>query len=467
MARPSAAPSPAPTPREAPLDISVKADPLLWAERLAAEVLPTGSLRRPAGGAVADLPGYGDGAWWVQDAAAALPVRLFGPARPAGGSPICAPRRAARRRSWPPPAPRSSPSTVRPRGLAACRPIWSRLGLAARVVAADAATWRPEEPLDLVLLDAPCSATGTLRRHPDVAWLKRPADLAKLCATQDRLLAAAVDMLAPGGLLVYCTCSLQAEEGALRVDALLAAGAPVRRRPIEAAELGGTAELDHRGRRSAQPALPSCGKRWYGRILRSAPRTIVSLPSMTPARRFVLLDRDGTLNVDRHYLSDPAQLELYPGVLAALRRLRELGFGLVVVTNQSGVARGYFDLATVARVNARLVDMLAAGGVALDGIYYCPHGADSDCACRKPRPGMVEQAVADHGFDPRQAFVVGDKAVDVALAEAVGATGILVRTGWGAKAERQGECAPAAIVDDLPAAVAWIERSVGFTEGAK
>jgi 16S rRNA (cytosine967-C5)-methyltransferase len=118
----------------------------------------------------------------------------------------------------------------------------ARLGLTAQVVVADAAVWRPEVPLDAVLLDAPCSATGTLRRHPDVAWLKRPADLPKLCATQDRLLAAAVEMLAPGGLLVYCTCSLQAEEGAQRVDALLAAGAPFRRRPIDAAELDGAME---------------------------------------------------------------------------------------------------------------------------------------------------------------------------------------------------------------------------------
>jgi D-glycero-D-manno-heptose 1,7-bisphosphate phosphatase len=188
---------------------------------------------------------------------------------------------------------------------------------------------------------------------------------------------------------------------------------------------------------------------------------------MSSPRRFVLLDRDGTINVDRHYLSDPAQLEFYPGSVAALRRLKELNFGLAVVTNQSGVARGYFDLATVARVNARLVEMLAAEGVVLDGIYFCPHGDDAACACRKPRPGLVEQAVADHGFDPRQAFVIGDKAADVGLAEAVGATGILVRTGWGAKAERQGDCAPAAIVDDLPAAVAWIERSVGNTESAK
>ncbi len=188
---------------------------------------------------------------------------------------------------------------------------------------------------------------------------------------------------------------------------------------------------------------------------------------MSAARRFVLLDRDGTINVERNYLSDPNQLELYPGVGPALRRLGQLGFGIVVLTNQSGVARGYFDLATVARVHARLREMLAAEGVAVDGIYLCPHGPDDDCACRKPLPGMVEQAVAELGFDPGQAFLIGDKAVDVELARAVGAIGILVRTGWGAKAEREGKCVPAAIVDDLPAAVAWIERSVDTGYGTE
>jgi 16S rRNA (cytosine967-C5)-methyltransferase len=118
-----------------------------------------------------------------------------------------------------------------------------RLGLSAELVEADAAAWRPAEALDAVLLDAPCSATGTLRRHPDIAWLKRPADIAKLAALQDRLLAAAVADLAPGGMLVFCTCSLQPEEGPQRVAALIAGGAPVVRRPIAPEELAGAAEL--------------------------------------------------------------------------------------------------------------------------------------------------------------------------------------------------------------------------------
>lgn len=154
---------------------------------------------------------------------------------------------------------------------------------------------------------------------------------------------------------------------------------------------------------------------------------------MPQSRPFVLIDRDGTLNVEKHYLSDPDQMELLPGAAAALRRLRDAGFGIAVLTNQSGIARGYFSLDRLEEVHARLRALLAAKGVELDGIYLCPHGPDDDCDCRKPLPGMVLQAVAEHGFDPRRAFMVGDKEVDVEMGLAVGATTFLVRTGHGHK----------------------------------
>jgi 16S rRNA (cytosine967-C5)-methyltransferase len=226
---------------EPPLDISVKGDAAGWAERLAATVLPTGSLRR-ALAAVATLPGYAEGAWWVQDAAAAIPATLLGDVAGRRVVELCA-------------APGGKTAQLAARGgrvtavdisaprMARLRANLARLGLAAETVVADAAAWRPAEPADAVLLDAPCSATGTLRRHPDIAWLKGPQDVARLAVVQDRLLHAALAMLRPGGTLVYCTCSLEPEEGEARIEALLAGGAPVRLLPIAAAEVGGCAEL--------------------------------------------------------------------------------------------------------------------------------------------------------------------------------------------------------------------------------
>lgn len=175
-------------------------------------------------------------------------------------------------------------------------------------------------------------------------------------------------------------------------------------------------------------------------------------------RRFALIDRDGTINVEKHYLSDPGQVELYPGVAAAIRRLNRLNFGVVIVTNQSGVARGYFDMARLEEIHTRLYALLEAEGAVIDGIYICPHGPDEDCTCRKPLPGMVEQAVADHHFNPSQAFMIGDKEVDVELGRAVGATTFLVRTGHGPKFV-EGTKADH-VVDDLAAAVKIIEKTV-------
>ena len=178
---------------------------------------------------------------------------------------------------------------------------------------------------------------------------------------------------------------------------------------------------------------------------------------MSASRPFILLDRDGTLNVEKHYLSDPGQLELYPGTGAALKRLRELGYGLAVLTNQSGVGRGYFGLDAVERVHERLREMLAAEGASVDGIFICPHRPDEPCDCRKPLPGLAVQAMEKFGFDPERAVMIGDKAVDIGLGQAIGAATILVRTGWGADAEKARDCQPDTIVDDLAGAVRWIE----------
>ncbi len=179
------------------------------------------------------------------------------------------------------------------------------------------------------------------------------------------------------------------------------------------------------------------------------------------ARRFVLLDRDGTLNIERHYISDPDLVELYPGAGAALRELRAKGFGLAVVTNQSGIARGLIRPDQLERVHARLAELLEAEGVTLDGIYVCPHGPDSDCDCRKPRPGLVAQAVRDFGFAPADSFVIGDKGIDIDLGRGVGAATVLVRSGYGRETEAKKLASPDHVADDLAGAAAWIaERAL-------
>jgi 16S rRNA (cytosine967-C5)-methyltransferase len=221
--------------REAPLDLTLRSNAMNWCESLSATPLPTGTLRRPGGGAVAALPGYAEGAWWVQDAAAALPVRLFGNVAGMQVVDLCAApggktAQLADAGAFVTAVDRSS------RRLERLIANLKRLALPAATVAADATSWRPEQPADAVLLDAPCSATGAIRRHPDVPHLKRPADIARLAAIQDRLLRSAVEMLRPGGMLVFCTCSLEAEEGPQRIETLLRSGAPVERRPIAAAE---------------------------------------------------------------------------------------------------------------------------------------------------------------------------------------------------------------------------------------
>src|SRR5580704_6581980 len=223
--------------REAPLDLTPRANANGWCETLGATPLPTGTLRRAGGGAVSTLPGYAEGAWWVQDAAAALPARLFGDVAGLQVVDLCAApggktAQLADAGAFVTAIDRSS------RRLERLVSNLRRLSLPAATVAADALTWRPERPVDAVLLDAPCSATGAIRRHPDVPHLKRPADVARLAMIQDKLLRAAVEMLRPGGMLVYCTCSLEPEEGPQRIEALLRSGAPVERRPVAAEEIG-------------------------------------------------------------------------------------------------------------------------------------------------------------------------------------------------------------------------------------
>ena len=224
---------------EPALDLTVRGDAAAWAATLGGRLLPTGTVRLAAHGPVTALPGYEDGAWWVQDAAAALPVRLLGDvagrrivdlcAAPGGktlqlaaaGAQVTAVDRSAAR-------------------LARLADNLARTKLSAEIVAADATAFAGG-PFDAALVDAPCTATGTIRRHPDIPWLKDESDLTKLAALQTRLLEQAATLVKPGGVLIYCTCSLEPEEGEIQVAALLARDSRWRRRPVAAEEVGGVA----------------------------------------------------------------------------------------------------------------------------------------------------------------------------------------------------------------------------------
>jgi 16S rRNA (cytosine967-C5)-methyltransferase len=225
---------------EAPLDFSLRdpATAAAWAARLDAAILPNGTLRRAAGGRIEDLPGYTDGAWWIQDAAASLPARLLGDVTGRAVIDLCAAPGGKTLQLLAMGA-RLTAIDVSARRLARLSDNLRRARLTADLVTADAVRWQPAAAADAVLLDAPCSATGTLRRHPDIARTKGPADVTRLMALQDRLLAAAAGMLRPGGLLVYAVCSLQPEEGPERVAAGLRKGLPLEVVPVRPDELPG------------------------------------------------------------------------------------------------------------------------------------------------------------------------------------------------------------------------------------
>lgn len=225
---------------EAPLDITPRGDADFWAGQLEAETLPTGTLRRRSGGAIGELPGYADGAWWVQDAAAALPARLLGDIAGKRVADLCAAPGGKTMQLCAAGA-QVTAVDISARRVARLNENLARAGLTAELVTSDASKWTPAEKFDAILLDAPCSGTGTLRRHPDIAWLKDEEDVSRLTVTQDRLLAHALDLLKPGGTLVYAVCSLQEDEGLARVDALLAREPRLQRVPVAPAELPGLA----------------------------------------------------------------------------------------------------------------------------------------------------------------------------------------------------------------------------------
>jgi 16S rRNA (cytosine967-C5)-methyltransferase len=224
---------------EPPLDLTAKSDAAHWAAQLGGRLLANGTIRLVGAGPVTQLAGYDDGAWWVQDAAASLPVRLFGDVRGLRIADLCA-------------APGGKTAQLAAAGaevtavdrsenrLGRLKENLARLQLSADCVAADATRWEAE-PFDAVMLDAPCSATGTIRRHPEIPWQRQPADMAALVGLQARLLDNAARLTRPGGILVYATCSLEAEESERQIDAFLQRTGGFERGKIDPIELPGFA----------------------------------------------------------------------------------------------------------------------------------------------------------------------------------------------------------------------------------
>jgi len=173
------------------------------------------------------------------------------------------------------------------------------------------------------------------------------------------------------------------------------------------------------------------------------------------AEKVVILDRDGTVVVDRQYLSDPAGLEFLPGASEGLQQLYECGYRLVVITNQSGVGRGLFSLLRLQEIHDRFREMVGAVGVRLEEIYFCPHLPEDDCACRKPRLGLLMRAASELHFNPADAFVIGDKVSDVEFGRRAGATTILIAS---ESSNTHGEAAPDFIASDLAVAARTIVR---------
>jgi 16S rRNA (cytosine967-C5)-methyltransferase len=226
--------------QEPPLDITVRDVPDLWAKKLGGRVIGGQSVRRPPGGGgpIEGLPGYEQGAWWVQDVAATLPARLLGPLAGRHVVDLCA-------------APGGKTAQLAAAGAKVTsieasesraerlKDNLRRLKLEAEVIVADTLDWRAPLPAVLALLDAPCTATGTIRRHPDIAWQKTPEDVARMAEFQEKLIRTSIDMLVPGGILVYAVCSLQPEEGEALIEKVLQDGLPLARVPIAKEELFG------------------------------------------------------------------------------------------------------------------------------------------------------------------------------------------------------------------------------------
>lgn len=185
---------------------------------------------------------------------------------------------------------------------------------------------------------------------------------------------------------------------------------------------------------------------------------------MTKKNRAVFVDRDGTINVDVHYLNDPNEFEMYPGVGEGVKRLKSNGFKIIIVTNQSGIGRGYFSERQLSDVHERMKIEFRKFGVELDGVYYCPHHPDDNCNCRKPNTGLFEKAIKEHNVDAGKSYVLGDKPLDVAAGKKIGARTVLIPEPHEREAilseKNEWGCAPDYVADDFADAVEWIFSAI-------
>lgn len=186
------------------------------------------------------------------------------------------------------------------------------------------------------------------------------------------------------------------------------------------------------------------------------------MPEICNLHAAVFIDRDGTIAEEVGYLNHISRFRMFPFVAGALRRIKEAGYAVIVVSNQSGVARGYFPESLLEEVTERMMQQLSQSGAKIDAVYYCPHSSEENCDCRKPKTGLLEQAAREHAIDLRRSFVVGDRYTDIALARNAHARSVLVRTGYGegelAWHAAQWQVPPDFVAENLAQATDWILR---------
>lgn len=178
-------------------------------------------------------------------------------------------------------------------------------------------------------------------------------------------------------------------------------------------------------------------------------------------KRFVIVDRDGTIIEHKHHLIDINDVRLLPNAASAIKKFKDLGLGIIIVTNQSVVGRNHISISDLELIHKKILDLLSARGAVVDSIYYCPHTPRDNCLCRKPKVGLIEKAVKEYGFDPKKSFVIGDNKSDIELGKNIRATTILVHTGYDKKIEKE-RINPDYVVDNLEAVLPLIKGIISF-----